>query len=58
MEISTDMYKQKEEELEEKIESTPYSLIMDLSNIIPGEIQIEDEIRMGYLRNKYKKSSK
>ena len=58
MEISIDTYKQKEEEIEEEVEQSPYALIMDLSYIIPGEIQIEDEIRMGYLRNKYKKSSK
>lgn len=32
-----------------------FASIMDMSDMIPGEIEIEDEIRMGYLWKKYKK---
>jgi hypothetical protein len=58
VEIKLDFYKQEEEDIEEKIEEIPLSSILDLSTIIPGEIEIEDEIRMGYLRMKYKRSSR
>ncbi|MHA1273747.1 MAG: hypothetical protein ACTSQS_09960 [Promethearchaeota archaeon] len=52
----------REEFLDEKMESdfiednaSGYSLLMDLSEITPGEIEIEDEIRLGYLWKKYDK---
>ncbi|MGQ4873151.1 MAG: hypothetical protein ACP6IY_03670 [Promethearchaeia archaeon] len=51
-----------EEFSDEEIESdfnedniSGYSLLMDLSEITPGEIEIEDEIRLGYLWRKYDK---
>ena len=58
VEISMDFYEEEEEEIEEKLEENSFSSVMDLSNVRPAEIEIEDEIRMGYLRMKYKKSSK
>ncbi|MHA1284018.1 MAG: hypothetical protein ACTSQP_16090 [Promethearchaeota archaeon] len=52
----------REEFLDEEMESdfiednaSGYSLLMDLSEITPGEIEIEDEIRLGYLWKKYDK---
>ena len=39
-------------------ERSPFSLIMDLSDVKPGELEIEDEIKMGYLWKKYSKKSK
>lgn len=33
-------------------------MIMYLSDVIPGELDIEDEIKTGYIRNKYLKSKK
>jgi len=44
-----------EPEEEEESERMPFAMIMDLSDVVPGELEIEDEIRMGYLRQKYKK---
>ncbi len=32
-----------------------FASTLDISDLIPGEIEIEDEIRMGYLWHKYKK---
>lgn len=43
------------ESIEEK---SPFSLIMDVSDFKPGEIEIEDEIKMGYLWKRYSKKSK
>lgn len=40
---------------EDDSERSPFAMIMDLSDIAPGELELEDEIRMGYLRQKYKK---
>ncbi len=42
-------------EEEEESERIPFAMIMDLSDVVPGELELEDEIRMGYLRQKYKK---
>ena len=42
-------------EEEEESERMPFAMIMDLSDVVPGELELEDEIRMGYLRQKYKK---
>ena len=39
-------------------EESPFSLIMDISDFKPGEIEIEDEIKMGYLWQRYSKKSK
>ena len=36
-------------------EKSPFSLIMDISEIKPGELELEDEIKMGYLWEKYVK---
>ena len=58
IEINMDFYKEEEEDIEEISEKAPFSMVMDLSNVRPAEIEIEDEIRMGYLRMKYKKTSK
>jgi hypothetical protein len=46
------------DETESIEERSPFSLIMDLSDVKPGEIEIEDEIKMGYLWKKYSKKSK
>ncbi len=35
-----------------------FASIMDMSEMMPGEIEIEDEIRMGYLWKKYRKKTK
>ena len=56
MELSADFY----EEEKEKAEDEPYhefsfANIFDISNIRPGEIEIEDEIKMGYLWARYKR---
>ena len=45
-------------EIYETKERSPISLIMDLSDVKPAEIEIEDEIKMGYLWQKYSKKSK
>jgi len=58
MELRTDYYSKEEGDFKEKKIDSPTSSIMDLSNVVPGEIEIEDEIKMGYLRMKYKKVSK
>jgi len=34
-------------EEEEESERMPFAMIMDLSDVVPGELEIEDEIRMG-----------
>lgn len=34
-------------------EKSPFSLIMDISEIRPGELELEDEIKRGYLWEKY-----
>ncbi|MHA1147205.1 MAG: hypothetical protein ACTSR8_03075 [Promethearchaeota archaeon] len=36
-------------------ENHPIAMIMDLSDIRPGELELEEEIKMGYLWKKYKK---
>ena len=51
--LTVDFYD--EESIEEK---SPFSLIMDVSDFKSGEIEIEDEIKMGYLWKRYSKKSK
>ncbi len=54
MEMIVDFYeKEKERDLEEESEENPSTLILDVSKITPGKIEIEDEIRMTYLWEKY-----
>ena len=36
----------------------PFSLIMDISDDNPDELEIEDDIKMGYLWGKYRKKKK
>ena len=55
VELSKDFYTEEVEDLDETSEDNHISSLMDLSDIRPAEIEIEDEIRMGYLRMKYKK---
>ena len=50
--ITVDFY-----ETDETKERSPISLIMDLSDVKPGELEIEDEIKMGYLWKRYSKKS-
>ncbi|MHA1291634.1 MAG: hypothetical protein ACTSQJ_03075 [Promethearchaeota archaeon] len=38
-------------------EETPFTMILDISNVKPGEIELEDERKMSYLWRKYSKSS-
>ncbi len=45
--------KEKVRDLEEESEENPFALILDVSKITPGKIEIEDEIRMTYLWEKY-----
>ncbi|MFX1392160.1 MAG: hypothetical protein ACFFAH_01170 [Promethearchaeota archaeon] len=60
------MERKEEETLEEYInvdfyenqvshEKSPYSLIMDLSELEPDELEIEDEIKLGSLWERYSK---
>ena len=59
MELSADFYEKEKEESEDKpFNEFSYSNIFDMSDIRPGEIEIEEEIRMGYLWKKYKQRSK
>ncbi len=51
MEMITDFYKEIVEE-DEDYES-PYASILDLSDVEVAEIEIEDEIKLGYLWEKY-----
>jgi len=46
--LSVDFYKNQTSK-----EKSPFSLIMDISEIRPGELELEDEIRMSYLWKKY-----
>ena len=39
-------------------EKLPFSLIMDISDVKPGELEIEDEIKMGYLWKRFSKRGK
>lgn len=54
--MSVDFYEEEDEN--EDYEETPFSMIMDLSSMRPGELEIEDEIKRGYLWKKYKKNPK
>ncbi len=44
---------EEKEGLEEESEEIAFAAVLDVSNTVPGEIEIEDEIRMGYLWKKY-----
>jgi hypothetical protein len=50
MEMITDFYK---ENVEEDEDESPYASILDLSDVEVAEIEIEDEIKLGYLWEKY-----
>lgn len=52
MEMITDFYKENVEDEDDFYES-PYASILDLSDVEVAEIEIEDEIKMGYLWEKY-----
>jgi hypothetical protein len=60
MELSADYYEEEKKKTKDKpFHEFSYSNIFDMSNIRPGEIEIEDEIKMGYLWSRYgKKESK
>ena len=57
MEMITDFYKENTEDEDENNES-PYASILDLSEVEIAEIEIEDEIKLGYLWEKYQKFTK
>ena len=48
----TDFYKENVED-EDDINESPYASILDLSDVEVAEIEIEDEIKLGYLWEKY-----
>ncbi len=52
MEMITDFYKENAED-EDDIYESPYASILDLSDVEVAEIEIEDEIKLGYLWEKY-----
>ena len=52
MEMITDFYKENVEDEDDPYES-PYASILDLSDVEVAEIEIEDEIKLGYLWEKY-----
>ena len=59
MELSVDFYDKKEKEREDKpFNEFSYISIFDMTDNVPAEIEIEEEIRMGYLWKKYKQRSK
>ncbi|MHA1468813.1 MAG: hypothetical protein ACTSP6_12155 [Promethearchaeota archaeon] len=53
MEMITDFYKENVEEDEDEFNESPYASILDLSDVEVAEIEIEDEIKLGYLWEKY-----
>lgn len=57
MEMITDFYKENVEDEDDFCES-PYASILDLSDVEVAEIEIEDEIKLGYLWEKYHKLTK
>ncbi len=57
MDVTIDFYEE-DDEIEEESKENFISMIMDVSDIIPGEIEIEDEIKMGYLWRKHSKNVK
>ena len=57
MEMITDFYKENGEDEDESSES-PYASILDLSDVEVAEIEIEDEIKLGYLWEKYHRFTK
>ena len=52
MEMITDFYKENTED-EDDFYEFPYASILDLSDVEVAEIEIEDEIKLGYLWEKY-----
>lgn len=57
-EIMEEFYKLDFYEKTKGKEKTPYSIIMDISDVIPGEIEIEDEIKKYTLWQKFSKLQK
>ena len=56
MELSADFYEEEKEQPEDKpFHEFSYANIFDLSDIKPGEVEIEDEIHLGYLWARYGK---
>lgn len=56
MELLADFYEEKKEKNEDKpFNEFSYANIFDMSDVRPGEIEIEDEIKMGYLWSRYKR---
>jgi hypothetical protein len=54
MELSADYYEEGKKKTEDKpFHEFSYTHIFDMSDIRPGEIEIEDEIKMGYLWSRY-----
>jgi hypothetical protein len=54
MELSADFYEEeKEKPVDKPFHEFSYANIFDMSDVKPGEIEIEDEIRLGYLWARY-----
>ena len=54
MELFADFYEEEKKRLEDKpFHEFSYANIFDMSDVKPGEIEIEDEIRLGYLWARY-----
>jgi hypothetical protein len=54
MELSASFYKENKKDIDdEPFHEFSYSNIFDMSNIQPGEIEIEDEIRLSKLWFRY-----
>ena len=59
MELSSDFYEEEEEKTEDKpFHEFSYANIFDMSDVRPGEIEIEDELKIGILWKKYAKKPK
>jgi hypothetical protein len=59
MELSADFYDKKRTETDDKpFHEFSNMHIFDMSDVMPAEIEIEEEIRMGYLWHRYTKKSK
>jgi len=57
MEMITDFYKENAED-EDDFYEFPYATILDLTDLEVGEIEIEDELKMRYLWEKYYRLTK
>ncbi|MFX1338347.1 MAG: hypothetical protein ACFFDK_07045 [Promethearchaeota archaeon] len=58
MELTADFYEKEEKEKDKPFNEFSYINIFDMSDNVPAEIEIEEEIRMGFLWKKYKQKSK